>query len=85
MPLRTPRVSYDTLFTVPAHTSRFFDDGYRTHSATHSLEQAGKEGSGEIGVRSSIETGVGVETFGCPRQPSRNAAATPFPGTEFGA
>lgn len=43
VPLRTPRVSYDTLFSVPAHTSRFIDHAYRAPSLTHSTDQAGKE------------------------------------------
>jgi hypothetical protein len=39
VPVQPPRGSYETLFSVPALTSRFFELGFRVHSTA----QAGKE------------------------------------------
>lgn len=62
-PLPAPRASYDMLFSVPAPTSRFFDHGYRTHSATHSMSRPERREGVMIGVCPAIETAAARVAF----------------------
>lgn len=60
-PVQPPRTSYNTLFPVPARTSRFFAHGDRARSATHSMRRSGKEEERRDRWSLGEESGFGSE------------------------